>query len=82
MSLRPFAVPRHYAALLLDYGPNLQALFGNVFQRSDQSAIASPSEYFVDRKVREEQNVTALTRLLSTSQPRRYRQISAINSEL
>ena len=54
MSLRPFAVPRHYAALLLDYGPNLQALFGNVFQRSDQSAIASRSQYLVDRKAREE----------------------------
>jgi len=61
MSLRPFAVPRHYTALLLDYAPNLQALFGNVFQRSEQSAIASRSQYLVDRKAREEKNVTALT---------------------
>src|ERR1700688_4307895 len=81
MSLRPFAVPR-YAARLFDCGPNLQALFGNVLRCSEQSAIASWSQYLVDRKACEEKNVIALTRLVSRSQLRRYRQISAMNSEL
>src|ERR1700730_6655807 len=45
-------------------------------------ALTSRSQYLVDRKVREEDNVIALTRLVSRSQLRRYRQIPAMNSEL